>query len=212
MPAYKFEALTAEGKTTTGLLEADNAKAARAQLRAQSLVPMEVSQVAASGREAAGAFNTSRRVFSATNLAVNQTLPTYVLTFTGVPSGATAPTLSGTTTSSSANAGSYSNLSLTSLTLSDPNTYQIGTLTGIIVPRPVSSIGASVSNKVYDATTTGSGSLTGYTAGSGLNGTGSVVTSGNSTTVNGNGVISGTIEPRIWCGVLRKRIVLLSQW
>jgi general secretion pathway protein F len=70
MPAYKFEALTAEGKTTTGLLEADNAKAARAQLRAQALVPMEVTQVAASGTGGKATFNTKRRVFSATNLAV----------------------------------------------------------------------------------------------------------------------------------------------
>ncbi len=70
MPAYKFEALTAEGKTTTGLLEADNAKAARAQLRAQALVPMEVKQVAASGTGNQAAFSGKRRVFSATSLAV----------------------------------------------------------------------------------------------------------------------------------------------
>ena len=43
MPAYRYEALTAAGKTTTGLLEADTARAARAQLRARALVPMEVS-------------------------------------------------------------------------------------------------------------------------------------------------------------------------
>ena len=46
MPAYKFEALTAAGKTTTGLLEADNPRAVRAQLRAQALVPLLVTQVA----------------------------------------------------------------------------------------------------------------------------------------------------------------------
>ncbi len=45
MPAYKFEALTAEGKSKSGLLEADNAKAARAQLRAQALVPIDVKAV-----------------------------------------------------------------------------------------------------------------------------------------------------------------------
>lgn len=70
MPAYKFEALDAAGKATTGLLEADNARAARAQLRAQSLVPLDVSQVAAAGREAKGSLRFSRRVFSATGLAV----------------------------------------------------------------------------------------------------------------------------------------------
>ena len=37
MPAYKFEALDADGRSKTGLVEADNAKAARAQLRAAEL-------------------------------------------------------------------------------------------------------------------------------------------------------------------------------
>ncbi len=69
MPAYKFEALTAAGKSTTGLLEADNAKAARAQLRAQSLVPLDVTQVASAGTQSLGK-NFSRKVFNATNLAV----------------------------------------------------------------------------------------------------------------------------------------------
>ena len=36
MPAYRFEAVDATGRATKGLLEADNAKAARAQLRAQA--------------------------------------------------------------------------------------------------------------------------------------------------------------------------------
>ena len=69
MPAYKFEALTAAGKSTTGLLEADNAKAARAQLRSQSLVPLDVTQVASAGTQSIGK-NFSRKVFNATNLAV----------------------------------------------------------------------------------------------------------------------------------------------
>lgn len=69
MPAYRFEALDAAGKTSSGLLEADNAKAARAQLRAQSLVPLDVTQVAAANNaEAKRSF--SRRVFSTTSLAV----------------------------------------------------------------------------------------------------------------------------------------------
>jgi general secretion pathway protein F len=69
LPAYKFEALTAAGKSTAGLLEADNAKAARAQLRAQSLVPLDVTQVASAGTQSLGK-NFSRKVFNATNLAV----------------------------------------------------------------------------------------------------------------------------------------------
>jgi general secretion pathway protein F len=69
MPAYKFEALTAAGKPTTGLLEAENAKAARAQLRSQLLVPMSVTQVASAGTQSRG-LNFARRVFSSTALAV----------------------------------------------------------------------------------------------------------------------------------------------
>jgi general secretion pathway protein F len=69
MPAYKFEALTAAGKSTTGLVEADNARAARAQLRAQALVPLEVTQVASAGTRGQG-LRFTQRVFSTTGLAV----------------------------------------------------------------------------------------------------------------------------------------------
>jgi len=69
MPAYKFEALNAAGKTSTGLLEAENLKAARAQLRAQSLVPLDVTQVASAGTQTTG-LRLTRRVFNATGLAV----------------------------------------------------------------------------------------------------------------------------------------------
>ena len=70
MPAYKFEALDATGKSTSGLLEADNVKAARAQLRAQSLVPLDVTQVVTSGTQASGGMSMKRKVFTSTNLAV----------------------------------------------------------------------------------------------------------------------------------------------
>jgi general secretion pathway protein F len=69
MPAYKFEALDAAGKASSGLLEADNAKAARAQLRAQALVPLDVKQVAAD-TSAAGGLSLKRKVFSNTSLTV----------------------------------------------------------------------------------------------------------------------------------------------
>ncbi len=71
MPAYKFDALTAEGKSRTGLLEADNPKAARAMLRAQLLVPLEVKAVVGDAKVAANASNLfRRRVFSSTSLTV----------------------------------------------------------------------------------------------------------------------------------------------
>ncbi len=70
MPAFKFEALDAAGKSSSGLLEAENAKAARAQLRAQALVPLAVTQVQAgsAGQSATNRF--SRRIFDTTGLAV----------------------------------------------------------------------------------------------------------------------------------------------
>ncbi|WP_374353845.1 type II secretion system inner membrane protein GspF [Limnohabitans sp.] len=42
MPAYRFEALQADGQTRKGTLEADSARSARSQLRAQGLVPLDV--------------------------------------------------------------------------------------------------------------------------------------------------------------------------
>jgi len=69
MPAYRFEALDAAGKAQTGLLDADNAKAARSQLRARALVPLAVSPVTAASADGA-APKFTRRVFSTTGLAV----------------------------------------------------------------------------------------------------------------------------------------------
>lgn len=72
MPAYRFEAINAQGKASSGFVEADNAKAARSQLRAQSLIPLQVSQVAAAGAATGGGIGAllTRRVFSATELTV----------------------------------------------------------------------------------------------------------------------------------------------
>lgn len=72
MPAYRFEAIDAQGKASSGFVEADNAKAARSQLRAQSLIPLQVSQVAAAGDATGGGIGAllTRRVFSATELTV----------------------------------------------------------------------------------------------------------------------------------------------
>ena len=70
MPAYRYEALDAAGKTRSGLVEADNAKAARAQVRAQGLVPMELAPVASAATDGGSGTRFTRRVFSATTLAV----------------------------------------------------------------------------------------------------------------------------------------------
>ena len=69
MPAYAFEALSADGQIRKGTLEADSSKAARTQLRAQGLVPLSVEAVQAAKAGSAGALFT-RRVLGAQALAV----------------------------------------------------------------------------------------------------------------------------------------------
>ncbi|MDB5742153.1 MAG: ral secretion pathway protein [Polaromonas sp.] len=77
MPAYSFEALTAEGATRKGIIEADTARSARGMLRAQALVPLAVEPVGAGSNRAqqatASGWNVtlwSKRVFNATALAI----------------------------------------------------------------------------------------------------------------------------------------------
>ena len=77
MPAYKFEALNANGKTTTGLLEGDTEKSVRSQLRLQKLVPLSVVPVnvsalgMAQGGAAQGAGSRwARRAFTPASLTV----------------------------------------------------------------------------------------------------------------------------------------------
>ena len=77
MPAYSFEALDAQGDTLRGVMEAETAKAARSQLRAQALVPLQVSPVVPGPGTAANERNFglgmrlfSRPVFNSTGLAI----------------------------------------------------------------------------------------------------------------------------------------------
>ncbi len=74
MPAFKYEALDAAGKTVNGLVEADNAKAARAQVRGQSLVPLSVNPVGGTAEAAnagmGGNVRRGRRAFSTSGLTV----------------------------------------------------------------------------------------------------------------------------------------------
>ena len=84
MPAYTFEAITADGVTQKGVIEADNAKAARGQLRTQSMVPIHVQPVNRGNRDDGGEGGASagtrggvlglslwhKRVFNATELAI----------------------------------------------------------------------------------------------------------------------------------------------
>ncbi|RQO55472.1 type II secretion system protein GspF [Paucibacter sp. KBW04] len=68
MPAYKYEALNEAGRASSGLIEADNPRVARAQLRALNLVPLSITPVQQHGQ--AGGSRFARRIFSPTALAV----------------------------------------------------------------------------------------------------------------------------------------------
>ncbi|MDP2256202.1 MAG: type II secretion system inner membrane protein GspF [Polaromonas sp.] len=73
MPAYSFEALTAEGTTRKGVIEADTARAARGLLRAQALVPLAVEPVGAAAGAKPSGWSTNvwnARVFNSTALAI----------------------------------------------------------------------------------------------------------------------------------------------
>ncbi len=72
MPAYSFTALDDQGQTRKGTLEADSAKAARSQLRAQTFIPLSVLLLAAgpSADTAVGTRAWQARVFNSTQLSV----------------------------------------------------------------------------------------------------------------------------------------------
>lgn len=66
MPAFSYQALDADGKTRTGVVEADAAKSARSLLRAQQLVPLQV-QALSGDKPDGGTFSRSswgQRAFS----------------------------------------------------------------------------------------------------------------------------------------------------
>ncbi|MFT4196565.1 MAG: type II secretion system inner membrane protein GspF [Pseudoxanthomonas sp.] len=69
MPAYTFQAVDADGRNRTGVLEADSARSVRSQLRAQGFVPLAVGVVEAAGAEA-GQRRWRGRAFNSTALAV----------------------------------------------------------------------------------------------------------------------------------------------
>jgi general secretion pathway protein F len=73
MPVYSFEALSAAGDTRKGVIEADSAKAARSQLRAQALVPLKVEPVSHqpnAGNAGATGLARHKRVFNPTALTI----------------------------------------------------------------------------------------------------------------------------------------------
>ena len=69
MPAYKYEALDANGKASTGIVEAESMKAARSHLRGLALVPLGLTPVAVT-EQSGGQKRFSRKAFSSSGLAV----------------------------------------------------------------------------------------------------------------------------------------------
>ena len=69
MPAFKYEALDANGKSSNGIVEAESAKAARSHLRGLQLVPLGLTPVAVvESTEKRSMF--ARKTFSSSSLAV----------------------------------------------------------------------------------------------------------------------------------------------
>jgi general secretion pathway protein F len=71
MPAYRFDALQADGRPRKGTLEADNARHARSQLRAQGLVPLGVVPLAASAQDDARSLPWWQRPLGGTRSALS---------------------------------------------------------------------------------------------------------------------------------------------
>lgn len=73
MPAYQFEAIQLDGKVSKGVLDADTAKAARAALRLQELVPLNVTAITSSDGPGISLLQTNLfggRVFNAMRLTL----------------------------------------------------------------------------------------------------------------------------------------------
>lgn len=73
MPAYSYEAVDPQGRSQRGVLQADAARAARAQLRALGLTPLQVDLVSGAGAASGGKgvrFSLQRPAFNASQLTV----------------------------------------------------------------------------------------------------------------------------------------------
>jgi len=69
MPAYKYEALDADGKAANGIVEAESMKSARTHLRGLKLVPLELTPVAVT-EASGGQKRFSRKAFTSSGLTV----------------------------------------------------------------------------------------------------------------------------------------------
>ena len=70
MAAFAYKAINKSGKSKSGVLEGDNARQIRQQLREQQLIPLEVEQVAEKERRSAKQFSLFKPKISASDLAL----------------------------------------------------------------------------------------------------------------------------------------------
>jgi len=68
MAAFEYQAIDGDGKTQTGLIEADTARQARQQLRGMSLMPLEIGEV--TSRESSGAGKARRDKLNVATLSL----------------------------------------------------------------------------------------------------------------------------------------------
>jgi general secretion pathway protein F len=70
MAAFAYKAMDANGKSKNGVLEGDNARQIRQQIREQSLIPLEVEQVAEQEKKNQASFSLFKAKISAGELAL----------------------------------------------------------------------------------------------------------------------------------------------
>ena len=70
MAAYAYQAMDKSGKTKNGVLEGDNPRQIRQQLREKGLIPMQVDQVAEKERKSQAGFSLFKNTISAADLSL----------------------------------------------------------------------------------------------------------------------------------------------
>ncbi len=70
MAAFAYKAMDANGKSTSGVLEGDNARQIRQQIREQGLIPLELEQVAEQEKKNQASFSLFKAKISAGELAL----------------------------------------------------------------------------------------------------------------------------------------------
>ena len=70
MPAFEYSALNQQGKTETGLLEADSSRQVSQKLKAQSLIPLEITEISRSKHSARSPHRLFQRSLSKVQLSI----------------------------------------------------------------------------------------------------------------------------------------------